>query len=689
MSKALKFAMLIIASISLILLVRPIKADSDAELSASYSWSVTGPFGGNVRSLTIDPANPQRLYLGTDDGQIYRSTDAANNWQRLVSFNQPGYVVDKLIIDETDTKTIYAPLWFLANDIDGTIFKSTDGGDSWRELVGMRNHSIRALAIAPSNHKILIAAAIDGAYQSDDGGTTWRLISPPNHPDIRRLHSVAIDPKTASIIYLGTEHLPWKTEDGGQSWVSIKGHPSERKLQLIDDSDIFSIVIDRRDTSRVYCSACSGIYRSLDAARTWSKFQGIPYNSRRTHLIYPHPVNPDTIYAGTTEGLWKTTNGGQSWQVMTSLQTIVNTIAIHPSQPDRVYIGIKSGGVLVSDDGGARFQAVNNGFVNRQISTLLADRKVKGRIYAGVLFNGHDSGLYISNDNGLSWRAATRGLEGQDVYVIYQSAAQERIIFAGTNAGLYRSTDQGESWIQIKSTGVAKPVSVKKGVRRSKALPINLNSRVTDIAPLHNKQGGLLVASWSGLFRVEENGSGLEHLNIGNYQGRVLAVSTHPQKSELIYAGTTTGLQLSLDSGKTWQLITVTSEEETTPVVQAIGVSPRDANLLLVGTQRACYLSTDGGKNWQRRGRGIPYGEVLAVRFSNTNPDLLAVGNYKTGGVFLSTNGGESFRRIDYGLPSVRVGALSFDSFNTQQLYVGSFSGGVYVLKVNNLTSSK
>jgi photosystem II stability/assembly factor-like uncharacterized protein len=670
-----------------------VSVHADTDINSPYSWSYVGPYGGDVRSLVIDPSDPSRLYLGTNDGQMYRSTDSAGTWTRLLSFNHPGYSVDKVIIDETNPKTIYVPIWWVANDTDGTIYKSTDGGDSWRELKGITGHSVRALTIAPDNPKILVTAAIDAAYQSDDAGETWRQITPSNHPDIIRLHSVAIDPRDHKIIYLGTEHLPWKTEDGGKTWYSIKGHPTDKKQQFIDDSDIFTIVIDRKEPDKVLSSACSGIYQSFNAAQTWTKFQGIPFTSRRTHTIYPDPTNRETIYSGTTEGLWKTVNNGQNWRLMTSLRTVVNAIAIHPSNPNKVYLGIKYGGVLVSEDGGEHFRSVNTGFVNRQISTLLADRKVQGRVYAGVLFNGYEGGLYISNDNGQSWQAIGSGLESQDIYTIYQSQTDDKVLYAGANTGLYRSTDRGETWTRVigqkvKPAAANSKSALAKSSRSkspsSKSLPASIDSRVTNIVQDNFVKNGLLIASWNGLFRLDESKGLLEKIKIADYEGRVLSIGTHAQRPESIYAGTSSGLYNSRDGGKSWQAISIPATEEGVPIVQSIGVNPREPDTLFIGTNRACYFTSDAGKSWQRIGRGLPYGEPLAIQFSSINPAVVAVGDYKAGGVFLSTDGGKNFKRVDQGLPSVRIRALSFDPFDIQRLYVGSFSAGIYLLNVNS-----
>ncbi len=674
------------------------------DVTATFTLSESGPIGGDVRSLVIDKDDPNRLYLGTNDGQIYRSTDAAKTWTRLLSFHHPGYVVDRIIIDKKSTKTIYVPLWSLANDVDGTIYKTTDGGDTWQELTGMRGHSVRALALAPTDSNFIIAGAIDGAFRSLDAGASWERFSPKDHPDLRRLHSIAID-KDPNIVYLGTEHLPWRTDNGGKDWVCIKGHPTEKKQQFIDDSDIFTIIVDSQDSNQLFASACSGIYTSTDRATTWTKYQGIPFTSRRTHTIYPDPTNNQVIYSGTTEGLWKTVNGGQNWRLISSIRTVVNAVAIHPSNPNKIYVGVKSGGVLVSDNGGESFQTSNNGFVNRQISVLLADRSTPGRIYAAALFNGFDGGLYLSTDGGNNWQLSSRGLASEDIYTIYQSPWNEKLLFAGTNLGLYISSDRGESWTRIINKLPASAITLKtpasktptftkktytkkavviKNTSKSKKLPnANITERVVAVTPNYNNNGHL-VAAWSGLYQISETGQ-IEKLKIANYIGKILSVATD-QKQQIIYAGTNQGLYRSSDNGKVWEIVPVIDQN---PIVQAVNVSPHDANNVMITTDSTCFLTKDGGKTWRRRGGGIPYGDPIAVRFSNTNPNVILVGDYRNGGLYISTDLGESFTPINQQVPSNRIGAISFDNFDPDRLYVGSFSGGVYVVRTPGLSANK
>jgi len=111
----------------------------------------------------------------------------------------------------------------------------------------------------------MAAGADSGVYLTRDGGTSWKLISPPGDPELRPVVSLAFDPGDSKIIYAGTTHLPWRTSDGGATWQSIH-------TGMIDDSDVFSIQVDPHRPERVLASACSGAYASSDAAHHWKRF---------------------------------------------------------------------------------------------------------------------------------------------------------------------------------------------------------------------------------------------------------------------------------------------------------------------------------------------------------------------------------------------------------------------------------
>ncbi|MEO6726161.1 MAG: hypothetical protein ABIU20_10320 [Blastocatellia bacterium] len=416
---------------------------------------MTGPFGGDITVLTIDPNNADRILIGSSDGQMYRSTDAGTIWKRLrPGINAAGFIIKIIYFDREKANVIYAGVTpqtqtDLGKDSDtGGLFISEDSGESWREIPGMRGRAMRSLSQSASDPNVMAIAASDGIYRSADRGKTWEMISRVGDPEFRGFHSIAIDPRDANAIYVGTHHLPWKTSDGGKTWKPT----GYKEIGMIDDSDIFSIQVDPDNPNTVLMSACSGIYRSRDAGTGWAKFQGIPYSSRRTHIIYRHPTKPETIFSGTTEGLWVSNEDGKpdSWRQVTSSQLVINAIAVHPSQPDRVFLGTEDNGVLISTDGGETYESSNAGFVNRRVPAVLADNKVPGRVYAGVLFDGLNGGLFISEDSGITWQQSSNGMGVRDVYSMTQSPVHPDTIYAGTNHGVFRSDDQGRNWMQVK-----------------------------------------------------------------------------------------------------------------------------------------------------------------------------------------------------------------------------------------------
>src|SRR5581483_8209338 len=104
---------------------------------------------------------------------------------------------------------------------------------------------------------------------------------------------------------------------GGSSWEHInKG--------MIDDSDVFSIIVDKANPSIVFVSACSGIYKSESAGALFKKIQGILFSARRTRVLKQDPGNLSIVYAGTTEGLWKSMDLGKIWKRVSSSDVVVN-----------------------------------------------------------------------------------------------------------------------------------------------------------------------------------------------------------------------------------------------------------------------------------------------------------------------------------------------------------------------------
>jgi photosystem II stability/assembly factor-like uncharacterized protein len=728
-----------------------------AALAQSQSvriWQMTGPFGGDVSSLAVDPRNSDHVIIGTHDGQIFQSTDGAATWRRVKpGLKLNGYEIKHFLFDRERAGVIYAGLVQIKDARDdssgGGIFRSADNGETWTEIETMRGRSVRGMVQSASDPNVIVVAARDSIYRTRDRGENWERITPEADPELRGFHSVAVDPRDAQIIYVGTWHLPWKTTDGGLTWKRA----GSKETGMIDDSDIFAIQIDETRPDTVLMSACSGIYRSFDASAKWSKIQGIPYTSRRTHVIFQHPSRPEIIFAGTTEGLWRSTDSGKTWGLVTSPRLIINAIAVHADKPDRVFVGSEDMGVLVSEDGGASYLLSNAGFISRQVRTVLADRTERGRVYAGVIFDGAGGGFFISEDGGTTWQQSVKGMGVRDVYSIYQDPIRPETIYAGTNHGLFRSDDRGKAWLLVKrpepdpkaagknqkkgkvvsesdSSGKRKPVAT---VTRSRAArPVSggsvknvaqtrvqtsaqsgsgkkqrtgtsadsqtpapeqpsftdLQSQVFAVArltPLNDTEsGGLVAATWEGLYRSTNEQKGWETLSLpvsANNASRpiIRTVATSPHAPGLILVGAEEGLFVSRDNGSSFTTMPLDGESRR---VQVIVIDPRNADTIYIGSSNAFFRSIDGGRSWERRGGGLRLASsVSAIAVNPSNPDEVFVGDYNQGGFYRSLDLGKTWEMLNINdLPSQRLWSLTPDPFDGNRIYAGSFSGGVYVV---------
>ncbi len=694
-------------------------AAGDAADPALYSndWRTTGPPGGDVRALVVDPQNPDRFYFGTLDGQIYASSDGGKTWRLLYNFGKPRMFVDNIIVDPRNSRVLYAAGH--RHNLPGGFFKSTDGGATWRESSELKNEALHSIAQSESNPNTLIAGTFNGVFRSDDSGDSWKQLPTQSTPGLIHVESLAIDPRTTDTIYAGTFYLPYKSVDGGKSWKSIKNG-------IIDDSDIFAIDIDPRDPNHIIASACSGIYESKDAGESWRKVQGIPSQSRRTRAILQHPSVPGIVFAGTTEGFWRSEKGGDadSWMVTTSRQLEINSITVHPSRPDMVFIGTNNYGVMVSNDGGKTFIPTNGGFSGRFANAILPDRETPNRIYASTINTATGGGfLFVSDDNGGSWRPSMRSMPSRLItYAILQDARDANVIYLGTNLGVYRSTDRAASWAPVwaiekpktktspakKTTKRAAAVTPK---RRTPAQPAELIIAAQEalkaagyqLGELDGKSGPATTAALKK-FQVDRHLPATGKLDAITIAALGIGKGSDPavtERSDLILAdavnalvhtvdpetqqpailaATNSGLYRTLDPTKGWQKLSYGSFD---PRTTCISTSPKQPETIWVGTPSSGVLiSRDSGKTWRQINGVTREAPVNTIAQDPQRPGYVYVGTKQA--LFSSHDGGETWRVRGGNLPFGDFTSILINPRNGDEIFAGNafqiteVGGGVY-----------
>lgn len=685
----------------------------------AHEWRPTGPPGGDVRDLVVDPNNPDRFYFGTLDGQIYTSADGGKSWNLLHNFNRPRMFIDEVLVDPRDSRIIYVAGH--RHKEPGGFFKSVDGGKTFRESPELKKEALHSLTQSDSNLNVLIAGTFNGIFRSDDSGDTWYALPTHNTPGLVHVNSLAVDPRTTNTIYAGTWYLPYKSNDGGKTWRSIK-------TGIIDDSDIFAISIDPRDPNHVILSACSGIYETKNAGDQWRKVQGIPSQSRRTRAILQHPSVPGLVFAGTTEGFWRSERGGDadSWMVTTSRQLEINSIAVHPSRPDTVYIGTNNYGVMVSHDAGKSFLPTNGGFSGRFANAIVADRETPNRIYAATINTATGGGfLFVSNDNGASWRPSMRNMPSRLItYAILQDLKDANVIYLGTNLGVYRSIDRGTSWAPIWSTEKTEPAVRKTTSTRGKKRAARSNRTAPRKGPDENirraqealNAGGYQVGVPDGRAGTQTIAA-LRRFQADRYLpitgkfdditfaalgvsiasaqqtaegGGILLTdavnslihSTDPQSGEpALLAATNNGLFRSTNPVKGWQKLSYSPGLDSRTA--CIATSQKNPESIWVCTASSGVLVTrDGGSSW-RQVSGLPSEyPINTIAVDPQRPHYVYVGTKQA--FFSSHDGGRTWSRRGGNLPFGDFTSILINPRNTDEIFVGNayqngeIGGGVY-----------
>lgn len=584
-------------------------------VTVSASWLATGPYGGDADIVRAVPEGKGYVIAAARNGLIFSSVNGAASWTNLPFPAQFSGVLHALEIDPKSPKTWYAGVESDMSRVSG-VYKTTDAGATWTQLPGTVGIGVWSLAIWPGDDQVIAAGTSTGVFLTRDAGAAWKKISPADDTEIRPVVSLAFHPGDSKILYAGTTHLPWKTDNGGATWESIH-------TGMIDDSDVFSIQVDAKNPEHVMASACSGVYNSVDGAKHWTKMD-TPTGAFRTHFVALDPRHEGVVFAGTTEGLLKSANGGHLWRKVSA--SSVRALAFDPGLDGRIFFaasgGTTQGGLMVSTDEGSSLHESNAGFTNRNFTTLSGAGL---SLYSSSVYEAGTGGAYRTDNLAARWEHAG-GPAGDELVQMATAPDDPKHLYAAGYHGISESRDGGTRWTARKVTPDGYPA----------------------VALMPFSNGVLLAGTTSGLFRTDSSGAWTKVSGQRNTQ------SLQRSPGNVVAALTTNGALVSSDEGVTWTACGDSGVRgswyglafDMLPKPQpGIGSHGAVSAVALAATPAGLFRSVDGCRTWTQVHEGLGNQTVSLVIF---HPTRAGVAFLSQGGrIFVSTDGGQRWQPID------------------------------------------
>lgn len=310
-----------------------------------------------------------------------------------------------------------------------------------------------AIALHPTDPNILYVVTHNGPMKTRDGGKTWQKIF--TGVSQSRVLAVGIDPATPSTVYLGTkDDGVYGSYDGGRHWLSLRAGLDDVRVT----AEVQQIVFAPGPRTRVFLATAMGVFESDTEGKSWQKRMTGITNVLMVTALAADPGRPDVLYAGTSSGVYKTTDGARTWaaantgmiassHAMSSRALGVTTLAVDPRRPDIVYAGTLDG-LYRTLDGGRAWTRIGGDLASQSINTLVAAPGDRADLYVGSL-----AGVFKSEDRGATWENRSAGLPSRNVLSLAAGRVPPTLLYAGTNGGgLLRSRDGATTWEPVPLT---------------------------------------------------------------------------------------------------------------------------------------------------------------------------------------------------------------------------------------------
>lgn len=682
------------------------------ELLDAMKFRCIGPSrGGRVVAVAGDPANLATFYFGAVAGGVWKTEDAGATWQNISDGYFKTSSVGALTVSDSDPNVIYVGMGetTIRTDVShgNGLYKSTDGGKTWRHLGLEETRHIGEIRIHPKNPDHLYVAAqghafgpneARGLYRSTDGGESWEKILYKS--DKAGVADVTLDPRNPQVLYAsmwqahrnfwelssgGEDSGIWKSTDGGNTWSDIsraKGLPQSGIYGKVGLSA--SPAQAGRVWALVEASEKPGLYRSDDFGDTWTLLtdqQDLRYRPWYYMHIFADPQDADTVYVNNL-GFWKSTDGGKTFSGIATPHGDNHDLWIDPRNNQRM-IQSNDGGANVSYNGGRSWSSIYNQLTAQFYTVTTDNQEPHYRVYGTQQDNSSVSVPSNTNDGAIVWGDCYPAGTGESGYMAVHPE-NSNIVYVGAvgsspgGGGALQRYDHATGQIQLVNVWPQAHGGMGAGELKYRfpwTFPILFSPH----------DSGTLYTAGNVVFRSRDEGHSWEPISpdltrndpskLGASGGpitkdtsgaehycTVYTLRESPHEAGVFWAGSDDGLvHLSRDGGASWQNVTPPDLPEWS-FIRTVEPSPHDpATLYLAATRYKLddpapylYKTDDYGQSWVRiTGSGetaIPADDYTRVIRADPNAAGVLYAGTETG-LYVSFDDGASWQRWQSNLP--------------------------------------
>ncbi len=705
----------------------------------SLAWRAVGPVktGARIEAIAIPRGNTGVIYAGVGTGNLWKTVNNGLTWAPIFE-HQSAFAIGDVAVAPSDPNIVWvgtgeAQPRFAGYAYGGSgVFKSVNGGTSWKSMGLAETEHIAKVLIHPTDPNIVYVAAMGrqwtpnadrGVFRTRDGGAHWQKVLFID--DSTGVVDIVVDPKDPRSLYAwgwrieeGTRGGLFVSRDGGTTWKHITaglptGALGRANIDVAtNDPRVLYLFLDNRGPSTEKGRPYVGgeVYRSDDRGAHWRKvnrddlYEVFGLFGWKFTDVRVDPRNANHLYILGNRA-FQSFDGGATWRRLGDRILRVqetpgrafhldhHELVIDPANPDRLLLG-NDGGVFMSYDGGESWLHLNNIPV-AQMYFVSTDDKTPYRIFAGTQ---DDAAVYGPSTNSLDdavpdqWKSVYLDRwTGGDSYVTLLDPTDDRIVYyEHQNGGMLRMDITGRS---VLTSG---PSTVDIRPRAPRGAPPVRFSWYTPFFISPHEPRTLYVAGnqvlkstdrgdhWSVISPDLGDPAGGDRSTVPT--GAFTMLTESPIARGMLAGGTEGGhLWLSTDDGAHWRAIDTGLPRKW---VSRVTLSAKDVGTLYVSftgfreddTTPYVYVSQDTGHTWRSIRANLPREAVNVIKEDPTDPSILYVGTDL--GMYLSRDRGSRWESLSASLPSTAVMDLTVQE-RERELVIGTYGRGAWVLDLD------